>query len=473
MTPRHLTDIELADPIRTHTGLAGYAALQALVRLHGEPLGEITVPIVNGAVTAPAITQKIREELWEPLLKACLRNRLQGAMAGDRGFALSSLLSPPAAPPSHPLKHDHSPPEGAALPLVTVAVCTKDRPSDVRRCLDALQKLEYPRLEYLVVDNAPSDDETQRLVQSAYPDVRYVQEPRPGLNWARNRAVLEARGAIIAYADDDVVVDPAWATAFVRIFTAASDVACVTGLVLPAELDTEAQCLFETYGGFGRGYDREWYTRAGHQAFTSSVFHHGPGRFGTGANMAFRRSVFADIGGFDPALDVGTATTGGGDLEMYFRILQEGYSLVYEPRALLRHRHRRSMDGLHRQIETWGRSLFAFKARALAHYPEERAGFREMTTWWRRYTGRRLLKSLWGSSEIPASLIWAEVKTVWDGAASYRRACADVRRVEAAYGPQPSLCLGDSLPHDRVALTEQTVPPQPSQAPQATDAPPP
>ena len=70
--------------------------------------------------------------------------------------------------------------------------------------------------------------------------------------------------------------------------------------------------------------------------------HGGAGMFGTGANMAYRRSLFDKIGYFDPALDVGTATNGGGDLEMFFRVLKEGYVLVYEPRAVVRHRHRRS-----------------------------------------------------------------------------------------------------------------------------------
>ena len=52
-------------------------------------------------------------------------------------------------------------------------------------------------------------------------------------------------------------------------------------------------------------------------------------------------SCFDRIGAFDPALDVGTPTRGGGDLEMFFRVLKDGYALVYEPRAIVRHRHRR------------------------------------------------------------------------------------------------------------------------------------
>src|SRR5207253_480742 len=100
----------------------------------------------------------------------------------------------------------------------------------------------------------------------------------------------------------------------------------VTGLVQPLELETEAQELFERYGGFGRGFERRWY-RVNFAAGERPVkLHGGAGKFGTGANMAFRRALFDEIGGFDTALDVGTVTNGGGDLEMFYRVLRSGHS---------------------------------------------------------------------------------------------------------------------------------------------------
>ena len=145
------------------------------------------------------------------------------------------------------------------LPLVTVAVCTRDRTAQLAGCLDSLGRLDYPALDVLVVDNAPSDPATARLVGERYPQVRYVCEPRPGLNWARNRAIAEARGEIIAYTDDDVVVDPGWVRALAHVFAQHPEVMAVTGLVVPYELETEAQMFFERYGGFGRGFERKWY----------------------------------------------------------------------------------------------------------------------------------------------------------------------------------------------------------------------
>ena len=234
---------------------------------------------------------------------------------------------------NHPLAEfgkTRRPTSTASAPLVTVAVCTRDRAGDLAACLDSLVSLDYPNVDRLVVDNDPPDDSTERFVGDRFPSVRYVREPRPGLDWARNRAILECRGELLAFTDDDVVVDPGWVTALVEIFNADPGVMAVTGLVIPHELVTDAQRLFETYGGFGRGFARRWYRAPAGRSI--AMPYAGSGKFGTGANMAYRRTLFDHVGGFDPALDVGTCTNGGGDLEMFFRVLKAGHTLVYAPR---------------------------------------------------------------------------------------------------------------------------------------------
>ena len=70
-------------------------------------------------------------------------------------------------------------------------------------------------LEILIVDNAPSDERTRELA-AHWSEVRYVREPRPGLNFARNRALQEASGEILAFLDDDVIVDQHWSAGFAR-----------------------------------------------------------------------------------------------------------------------------------------------------------------------------------------------------------------------------------------------------------------
>ena len=117
-----------------------------------------------------------------------------------------------------------------------------------------------------------------------------------------------------------------------RAFQEEPDLGALTGLVLPLEIETPAQELFERLGGFGRGFVRRWETEgtsSGRPRTGGTIL--GAGEFGTGANMAFRRAVFDRIGGFDPALGVGTPARGGGDLEMFHRVLAGGQSSATNP----------------------------------------------------------------------------------------------------------------------------------------------
>jgi GT2 family glycosyltransferase len=192
--------------------------------------------------------------------------------------------------------------------------------------------------------------------------------------------------------------------------------------VVADEMDVEAQRLFETYGGFGRGFDREYFrvdTVTGERAARR---HAGAGRFGTGANMAFRTGIFDRIGGFDPALDVGTPTNGGGDLEMFFRVLKEGGTLVYEPAAIVRHRHRRSYEQLKTQLANNGIGLYSYLVRSARAYPDERLAIIRLGArwfWW--WNLRRLARSFVDSS-FPRDLILAELRGSIAGLTRYSEA---------------------------------------------------
>ena len=324
-------------------------------------------------------------------------------------------------------------------PTVTVAVCTRDGAGRLRDCLASLTAIDYPRdlLDLLVVDNAPLDAATRDLVESEFPSIRYVSEPRPGLDWARNRAIIEAAGEIITYTDDDVSVDAGWVEAMARVFAEESEADAVTGLVVPDEIDVESQRLFEAYGGFGRGFDRRYYrvnTMAGERAASS---HGGAGKFGTGANMAFRRSAFTRAGMFDPALDVGTPTNGGGDLEMFFRVLKTGGVLVYEPAAIVRHRHRRTREQPRTQLADNGTGFYSYLVRIAGMYPDERSAVVRLgISWLFSWNVRRLIRSFVRPGEFPRELILAELRGSFTGMRRYRRAQDVARHVSDTFGPQ-------------------------------------
>ncbi len=407
--PIKVIDVDLTSHPVLPASLSGYGAVRVLVRLGGAPLGWVQL--------------SLRARQWgaERLFAA--------AVEAHRDAILCELLRRSLGERSRETRAEN--------PTVSVTVCTRDRPHDLRRCLAALRELRYPDLEVLVVDNAPATDATERLVRDEFDGVRYLREPRPGLDWARNRALLAARGEIVAYTDDDVVVDPGWVAALAAVFAQSRDVAAVTGLVAPLELETRAQLLFENYGGFGRGFEREW-TRVDVAAGERVARRYGAtGQFGTGANMAFRRDALLGLGGFDAALDVGTVTQGGGDLEIFFRVLKAGHTLVREPRALVWHRHRADYAGLRAQLRTWGVGMYSYVVRSCLAFPDEVPGFLWIAARWLGLrNARRLLWTLF-HDHYPRELLVDEVRGAPLAPARYRQARRAADAIAAEFGPLP------------------------------------
>jgi glycosyltransferase involved in cell wall biosynthesis len=332
-----------------------------------------------------------------------------------------------------------SPSAALALPLVTVAICTRDRSEGVERLLRSLsdQASALPDgsagLEILVVDNAPSNERTRELA-ARRPEVRYLREPRPGLNFARNLALQEARGEILVFLDDDVVVDRHWSAGFASAWAENRDAVAFTGQVLPLELETDAQVLFEFRAGFRRGFDR---IRYGAVLPGDRLYPGGAGVFGTGANMAFRTDVVRHLGGFDDALDTGAALPGGGDLDMFYRIIRAGHALIYEPRFLVFHQHRREMKALRFQYRrSWGFGFMCYVSKCMRTDPERRVNLRRLIVWWfvngLTEMVMHLRKRLRGERHVPPSIfigqLYGGVVGLLGGYARSQRRVETIRR---------------------------------------------
>jgi GT2 family glycosyltransferase len=151
--------------------------------------------------------------------------------------------------------------------------------------------------------------------------------------------------------------------------------------------------------------------------------------YGVGANMAFRRQVFAEVGTFDPALDVGTPTRGAGDIEMFHRILAKGYSTFYEPRAFVWHVHRRSGEALGKQLRDNGRGFGAFlltcdRNRTVGRLEILRFAWSEWLSGWML---RRLIRPEW----FPRKLVVSELLGALQSPFTYREAQLQAQRLAA------------------------------------------
>jgi glucosyl-dolichyl phosphate glucuronosyltransferase len=218
---------------------------------------------------------------------------------------------------------------------ITVILCTYNRCQSLAKTLTGLAAQAFAdRIEWevLVVDNN-SRDRTREVVEDfslRYPGrFRYLFEPHPGKCHALNAGIQEARGDVLAFTDDDVLIEPLW----LRNLTAPlnnGEWAGAGGRVLPEWSGPVPRWLLKN-------------SRA--LQYTLALFDQG-GEAGElteppfGNNMAFRREMFEKYGGFRTNLGPHSAGKGiqrGEDSEFGQRLLSAGERLRYEPSAVVRH----------------------------------------------------------------------------------------------------------------------------------------
>jgi len=237
-------------------------------------------------------------------------------------------------------------PNCETLPLITVGIATYNRADVLQQMLECLVRQDCPsdRLELLVIDNNSPDNTRQvvtkfeKITEAVSPSqtpvahaVRYIHEPKQGLGHARNRVIAEARGEIIVLPDDDILMEPDWlqtlcAPLIAEWHEGRQTIGCVAGEVLPIFPDGLPDWIAEWHGP---------------QGFRSTE--EGPGplpktAYPMGANFAFPRWVFEQLGVFSTELDrKGASFFGGGDREMLRRIHEADFAVWFVPAASVRH----------------------------------------------------------------------------------------------------------------------------------------
>ena len=376
-----IVQVELGEPVR-EIALTPKASGVALVfRMHDEPVGFLMEAHKPGTRLIP---QQVAARAIQTAGQQILANKIR--------------------------KHLAPPQPAVSAPVLDIAICTRNRTRELKRCLESLNTLleKSPgTVRVLVVDNAPSDDQTEELVAS-FPNCVYLLEPVLGLDLARNRAVYESSADLLAFLDDDVVVDRCWLQGIFEAWAANPDAACFTGPILPLELETRAQVVFERMGGFGKSFERIRYGRA---LGDSPLYPVGAGLFGAGANMVFRPGALRQIGGFDDVLDTGAPLPGGGDLDIFYRLIRAGYVIVREPKLLVYHQHRRTDAQLRRQMWTWGTGTMAYLRKSWMDDPEARPRIRRWVLWWSGFQLSRIFAPFLRRNKVrvPASLVLAEL----------------------------------------------------------------
>ncbi|HMQ29571.1 MAG TPA: glycosyltransferase [Chloroflexaceae bacterium] len=368
--PVGVRSVELTQPLRDLADVTAFARVRVYAMRDDVPLGYVEIANAYGPIDAAG-------------LRAALEREPQ-------------LLAAPA-PPAEALP--------AQVP-VSVIVATLDRPEGLRDCLRLLLAQRSPRrIEIVVVDNHPASGRTAPVV-AEFPGVVLVSEPRRGLAYARNAGFAAASGQILLTTDDDVTVPAGWVERLVAPFADAR-VMATTGNVLPAQLATPAQQLFEVYGGLGRGFERRVADPAWFRGFRSAV---PTWRLGATANAAFRASALADVrvGLMDEALGPGMPSGVGEDTYLFYRILRAGHTLVYEPAAYVWHTHRATMPQLRRQLLAYSTGHVAYHLTTLLRDGDRRA-LRQLLMELPRAYAWRAREALRARPSYPLSLLALEL----------------------------------------------------------------
>ena len=354
-------------------------------------------------------------------------------------------------------------PVGAGL--FTVVVCTDGRRPELAQAVASVLAQTDAGFELLVVDNAPRTGCTESVLAGVDdPRLRVVSEPRRGLSVARNTGVRSASGEVIAFTDDDCVVEPGWLAGLRTAFAADPQIAAVTGRTVAVRLTSPVQRLFEQFGSFDRGSVRVlWHfadagshtvlspalTRFAGVAALPRIFPYA-GVFGSGNNMAFTTAVLGRLGPFDEALGAGTPAAGGEDLDMFVRLMLAGEVLVYEPAAVVRHSHRHDDRSLRDQVRSYGSGLSAMITKQLLL---DRAGRRRIAR--RVLPGLRHLfssaspKNSRKTSGFPRGLTRAELSGMAAGPWLYLRGRRALRRRPSA---MPATTAAETRPAERALV---------------------
>ncbi len=267
-------------------------------------------------------------------------------------------------------------------PRVSVLVCAYNAADTLEDNLRSLEALTYPDYEIILVNDGSKDRTSE--IGRAHPRVRVIDTPNQGLSAARNVALAEATGEIVAYTDADTRVDPDWLTFLVQPFLTSDVVGSGGPNVVPADDPPIAQCIARAPGG------------PTHVLLDDRIAEHVPG-----CNMAFRRDALLAIGGFNPIY-----LRAGDDVDVCWRLQARGWKIGFAAAALVWHHHRASIKAYWRQQVGYGEG----ETWLMAHHPEKfldgkmlwRGRIYSPLPFVRSLSGTRINAGVWGTAPFPS-----------------------------------------------------------------------
>lgn len=259
----------------------------------------------------------------------------------------------------------------AGTPRISVIVCSHNGARTLRDCCEGLLELDYPDFEVVVVDDGSTDATASIAREYGF---RVISTENGGLSRARNLGMKAATGGIVAYIDDDTRPDPHWLKYLAAAFENSSHSAIGGPNIAPTDDGMVAECVANAPGN------------PVHVLLSDEQAEHLPG-----CNLAIRKSCLQAIGGFDPQFRVA-----GDDVDVCWRLQQKGWTLGFNPAAVVWHHRRNSIRAYWKQQRGYGRAEALLENK----WPEKYNAAGHFT-WSGRVYGKGLRKALdWRGDRI-------------------------------------------------------------------------
>ena len=293
-------------------------------------------------------------------------------------------------------------PSATADPLISVVIATRDRSDSVLQTIESVlaNRSSYAHFEIFVVDQS-LDDRSQQYVQdyAHHPQVDYRRSPTVGMAKARNLAITQAAGELIAITDDDCIVSKTWLREIYNAFAAYPQISILFGNVLPDSHDEAS--------GFIPSYQRQEMTLISRAWHKNDVD-------GLGACMAIRKSVWQSLHGFDERLGVGGDMRSSSEGDLVLQALYQGYQVCETPMVEVVHHGFRSWEAGAHLIARYWYGTGAMFGKHLKLRPINTVGLLVRLAWRWAFGASRVADSL-GSSARKLARLRAFAAGFWRG----------------------------------------------------------
>lgn len=293
--------------------------------------------------------------------------------------------------------------KGTKNKKISLIVATVNKDGNLNNLLQSLKHtkiLSQKDIQVIIVDNSQGNNEVKNVCNKY--NVTYIRQPIPGKSRSVNEGIKQAKGRYLAFTDDDVVIkDPDWLTKLHQHYISDNKIGYVSGNVLAQNTTKSCQIIWERKGGLSKGTTKKVWRRNELDKKYKYKFVPWPiNDIAAGANCMIPKEVINKVGLISEFLDPGAPIPHGATLEIVYRIIREGYDVLYDPKISVYHKHPSSSKLLRQKLYTYGVGNSSYQLLIFSKYKDYRSLYWGLLGH-NLYVLKNSIKSLFGKYPLP------------------------------------------------------------------------